>query len=280
MKILIIPNYDKTDALKCTENIREKLLHLGACVDILSSEIGYSRVFSKDDLNRISQCDVVITVGGDGTTLRTAKAAALYDKPVLGINAGRLGFMSGLERDELESLSSLTDNSYTTENRMMLDVTVLDSNGKAVNTMHALNDAVISRGAQSRILDLVIDLNENTTINCRADGIIFSTPTGSTAYSFSAGGPIIDPLINCIQLTPICSHSLLSRPMILSKNSVLRARGADFNDAEIFLTVDGEEEIAISRGGCIELRRSELYAKLIRIKNDCFYDVIKTKFKD
>ncbi len=280
MKILIIPNYDKTDALKCTNEVCEKLNQLSADIDILTSDSEYSRVFSKSDLERISDCDIVITVGGDGTTLRTAKAAALYDKPVLGINAGRLGFMSGLERNELDSLSALTDNTYITENRMMLDVTLLDFDGRAVSTMHALNDAVISRGAQSRILDLVIGLNENTNMNCRADGIIFSTPTGSTAYSFSAGGPVIDPLINCIQLTPICSHSLFSRPMILSKNSVLRAKGADSMSAEIFLTVDGEEEIAIPKNGCVEIRRSELYAKLIRIKDDCFYDVLKTKFKD
>lgn len=280
MKILIIPNYDKPDALKCTNEIHNKLCELGADVDLLMYESVYSRAFSQTDLKRISECDVVVTVGGDGTTLRSAKAAAIYGKPVLGINAGRLGFMSGLEKDELDSLAVLTDNTYTTENRMMLDVTLYDGDNNEICTMQALNDAVISRGAQSRILDLTIGLNENTTIDCRADGVIFSTPTGSTAYSFSAGGPIIDPQINCIQLTPICSHSLLSRPMVLSKNSVLIAKGAVTANTKIFLTVDGEEEIAIPQSGYVKICSSETYAKLIRIKDDCFYDVIKTKFKD
>lgn len=280
MKVLIIPNYDKKDALECTEKIKKKLCELGTQVDIINHEQRYSKVFSDADLERISECDVVISVGGDGTILRSAKAAAIYDKPVLGINAGRLGFMSGLEKHELDSLSALTENTYTTENRMMLDVALYDADNNRIVTMHALNDAVISRGAQSRILDLAIGLNKDTTINCRADGVIFSTPTGSTAYSFSAGGPVIDPLINCIQLTPICSHSLLSRPMIFSKHSVLTAKGADFTDAEIFLTVDGEEAIKLSEGGYVEIRRSESYVKLIRIKDDCFYDILKTKFKD
>ncbi len=280
MKILIIPNYDKNDAVACTEEIHKKLCELGCEVDILDCTPDYSRVFSASELERISQCDTVISVGGDGTILRSAKAAALYDKPVLGINAGRLGFMSGLEKHELDSLSALTENTYTTEKRMMLEVTLLDADSKCIATMHALNDAVISRGAQSRILDLVIGFNENTDINCRADGVIFSTPTGSTAYSFSAGGPVIDPMINCIQLTPICSHSLLSRPMIFSKHSVLRAKGAANSNTDIFLTVDGEEPMKIDKGGYVEIRRSESYVKLIRIKDDCFYDVLKTKFKD
>ncbi len=280
MKVLIIPNYDKIDALKCTNQIKEKLCELGSKVDIIEHEQGYSKVFSQSDLERISKCDIVISVGGDGTILRSAKAAALYDKPVLGINAGRLGFMSGLEKHELNSLSALTDCTYKTENRMMLDVSIYDAEDNRLCTMQALNDAVISRGAQSRILDLVIGFNNNTTIDFRADGIIFSTPTGSTAYSFSAGGPVIDPLINCIQLTPICSHSLLSRPMIFSKNSVLRAKAAESAEADIYLTVDGEEAVRIVKNGYVEIRRSNSYAKLIRIKDDCFYDVLKTKFKD
>lgn len=280
MKILIIPNYDKKDALACTSEVHSKLCSLGAEVTVLKSEKGFSRTFSDKDLELIAQCDIVVTVGGDGTTLRSAKAAAMYSKPVLGINAGRLGFMSGLERNELDSLSALTDGSYTIEERMMLDVTLIDAEKRAVRTMHALNDAVLSRGAMPKLLDLVVALNENTTINCRADGLIFSTPTGSTAYAFSAGGPIIDPQINCIQVTPICSHSLLSKPMILSKNSVIRAKSADSCDYEILLAVDGEEQMPVMKGGYVEIRRSDSYAKLIRIKDDCFYDVIKTKFKD
>ncbi len=280
MKILIIPNYDKKDALECTEMIKDELCEMGAYVDIIHHEHVYTKSFSKAELEYISECDIVISVGGDGTILRSAKAAAVYDKPVLGINAGRLGFMSGLEKHELSSLSALADNTYTIENRMMLDVALFDAYNNRISTMHALNDAVVSRGAQSRIIDLVIGFNENTKINCRADGVIFSTPTGSTAYSFSAGGPVIDPMINCIQLTPICSHSLLSRPMIFSKHSVLTAKGAELSDAEIFLTVDGEEAVKLPNGGYVEIRRSASYAKLIRIKDDCFYDVLKTKFKD
>ncbi len=280
MRVLIIPNYDKHDALNCTNQILKKLSAMNVHTDILESDFRHSKEFSDSDCVLIEKCDIVITVGGDGTTIRSAKAAALYNKPVLGINAGRLGYMSGLEKNELDSLSALTDGAYKIENRMMLDVTLFDSDNNIACTMRALNDAVLSRGAQSRILDLDIALNENTTITCRADGIIFSTPTGSTAYAFSAGGPVIDPLINCIQLTPICSHSLLSRPMVLSKHSVLRAKASANVESDIYLTVDGEGAIPLKKGNYIEVRRSEAYAKLIRIKDDCFYDILKTKFKD
>ncbi len=283
MNIAVIPNLTKQDAFPLAEKAVKTLLDLQA-KPYLPKELqplfplsGVSFGLEKD---LYKNCDTVLCIGGDGTIIRCAKEAAPYGKPVLGINVGRLGFVAGLEKDELSRLSDLIFGKYTVEERMMLEVT-LEENGY-VKRYHALNDAVVARGTLSRILDLRVLLNNSNVCNYRADGLIVSTPTGSTAYSLSAGGPVIDPSMWCILLSPICPHSLFTRPVVFGENSeltlmTLHDSGAD----ESFLTIDGVISVPLkSHSSCIRIRKADISAKIIKLKDLNFYEVVNMKLAE
>ena len=175
---------------------------------------------NENELYRIA--DLIITIGGDGTIIRYAKRAAMDNKPILGINAGRVGYLANIEQNELSLISKLKTGEYFVENRMMLNVEIVE-NGQTINQYTALNDAVITSGFISRIIDTNVFLG-NDSINYRADGLIVSTPTGSTAYSLAAGGPIIDPLTQNFCITPICLHSLSAKPIILGAENKIKIK--------------------------------------------------------
>lgn len=221
-------------------------------------------------------CDFVIVVGGDGTMLRAAKNASFKNKMALGINAGRLGFMSGLEKNELGLLKNLVSGDFQVDERMMLAVEIYH-NEKLVVRKHCLNDAVISRGELARLIDIHVESGSKKIASYIADGVIVSTPTGSTAYSLAAGGPIVSPHNDCVIVTPICPHSLMSRSTILrpDKNIVLYV--TNDKDNESYLTLDGEEAIAIDVQTKVVVSLSEYRAKLIKIKSDNFYDILYKK---
>jgi len=234
--------------------------------------------FYEDFYKMIEACDTIIAVGGDGTIIHSAKHAAVANKPILGINVGRLGFVAGLEMNELDYLKDLVDGNYTVENRMMLSISFVQ-NGKS-KSYYALNDAVIARGSLSRIVDFKVSFNENNVCDYRADGLIIATPTGSTAYSLSAGGPVIDPSMQCIILTPICPHSLFTRSVVFGPESRLSVLSKSNYDSEIFLTVDGETSIQIQNGESITFCSSKLVAKLIKLKHKNFYEVVNEKLAE
>ncbi|MDR1002235.1 MAG: NAD(+)/NADH kinase [Oscillospiraceae bacterium] len=280
MKLLIIPNSGKPDAIKYAKEAAGLLSTL--CCELLSySEyrecLGSENITYASREEMMSLCDIVICVGGDGTILRTATFAAENGKPVLGINAGRLGYLSGLEHSELRELARLTSGDYCTESRMMLSVSTYDGGGRQRNRSLSLNDAVISRDSRSHIADLTIAHNNQSLIEYRADGVIISTPTGSTAYSLSAGGPIVDPTINCITATPICAHSPASRPIVFSSDCSLKISGSVPGEGKIHLNVDGEEIISLDTGDYVIIEKSAIAASIIRIKSEGFYDVLKNK---
>ena len=185
MKISIFPNFSNNGVAQLTAEIKSTLLEFGA-----ELTEGYE------------DCDIAIAVGGDGTTLNIAKNAAIHGKPTLGINAGRLGFMSGVERNELDLLKNLLSGDFIVEERMMLKAQ-LRVNGSITDTYHALNDAVISRGNTARLIDIYVECEGRDVTKTRADGMIVSTPTGSTAYSMAAGGPVVSPDNSCFIVTPI-----------------------------------------------------------------------------
>lgn len=222
--------------------------------------------------------DIIITIGGDGTIIRYAKRAAFDNKPVLGINAGRVGYLANIEQNELELLHKLKQNEYFVEKRMMLSVTVFE-NGRRLGEYNALNDAVITGGFISRIIDISVILGSDS-INYRADGLIISTPTGSTAYSMSAGGPIIDPLTQSMCITPICSHSLSAKPILLGAENTIKVKAYSKKRTDIYLTIDGRKVAAVKPYTDILIRRSKQYAKLIRLNDRSFYKTLSGKFKD
>ncbi len=226
----------------------------------------------------IAKSDFCIAIGGDGTIMSLAKTAAISDKPVLGINFGRMGFIAGLEPQNADDIVKLTEAQFTIDRRMMLKVTV--TSGENMRTLYALNDAVIARGALSRIIDLSVSLDDKIISHYRADGLLLSTPTGSTAYSLSAGGPVIDPTISCILLTPVCPHSLFSRSVLFADTARLTVQAENEANDEVFLTVDGQDSVKIMRGDRIIIEKANVQAQLIKIKDKNFYQILSDKFNE
>ena len=262
MKAVISPNFLKPKTNSILEQSLIILKKYG--IDYLVDE-------NRDDL--YEQADVIITIGGDGTIIHHAKKAAAYNKPLLGINAGRFGYLAGLEGDELELLGRLKTGEYITDSRMMLRVKLNDE------VFFCLNDAVVSKGAVSRMIDIDVTVDDDM-IHYRADGLIAATPTGSTAYSFSAGGPIIDPSVENIMLTPICAHSPAARSSILNAGAVVKISARKPENTETFLTVDGELARSLNKDDIIEIsKETELFVKLIKMKNRSFYNVLSDKLK-
>lgn len=277
MVVAVLPNLDKPGCSEVVEKLSVILNKEGIKSYIPDTIVaaGYAPL-PEEEIYKVA--DVIITIGGDGTIIRYAKAAAKYNKPVLGINAGRMGYLANLEQNELELISKLKGGSYFTERRMMLSVSVVE-NGQTVGEYTALNDAVITSGFISRIIDVSANV-AGDSISYRADGIIISTPTGSTAYSMSAGGPIIDPLMQSMCITPICSHSLAAKPILMSANSTIKLKAFSKKRTEIYLTVDGRKVCSVKPYTEIYIRKSPEFVQLIRLNNRSFYKTLSYKFKD
>ena len=277
MVVGVLPNLDKRGAAEVVEKLGVILKKENITAYISDSICGTDFIpISEEELYSLS--DVIITIGGDGTIIRYAKRAALDNKPVLGINAGRMGYLANIEQNELSLVSKLKTREYFVEKRMMLSVSVIE-NGKLINEYTALNDAVITSGFISRIVDISVGVLGDY-INYRADGLIISTPTGSTAYSMSAGGPIIDPLTQNICITPICSHSLSAKPILMGSNNILKVKAFSKKRTDIYLTIDGRKVAAVKPYTEIQIKKSPSVAQLIRLNDRSFYKTLSYKFKD
>ena len=221
-------------------------------------------------------CDVAIVIGGDGSTMKAAKNAAIHGKPTLGINAGRLGFLSGIEKNELQLLKKIAEGDYRADERIMLKAEITE-NGSVTDTFHCLNDAVLSRGDLARLIDINITSDGRDLMNVRADGVIISTPTGSTAYSLAAGGPILSPDLNCFVITSICPHSIMDRSTVVNSSDRLTVDVSSDVNNNSFLTCDGEPPIRLSENSKVVVSLSPYKARLIKLKPDNFYEVLKKK---
>ena len=278
--IFLIPNLTKKRAYETSVEVIRKLLELGIQVlmdcSLKRQYESENEIFWGDTDNILRSCDMVLTIGGDGTIIHAARKAALLDKPILGINTGRLGFVAELEPNELDMLSRLAQGDYSIEKRMMLKVTHRDKE------FYAMNDAVISRGSLSRLIDIDVSLAEDKGYIChyRADGLIVSTPTGSSAYSLAAGGPVVEPTMKCIVMTPVCSHSLFARPVVFSHHSQLALSAACDDNTKVYLTLDGVKTMIINRSDVIYVTSSQIETKLIKLKDKTFYKVLNDKFTE
>lgn len=221
---------------------------------------------------------MVICFGGDGTILHMAKAATRSGVPVLGVNIGTMGFMAELEASELQELSRIATGDYRIDERMMLDVTVHRDRDIIFHDI-CLNDAAITKGAVARIVHLKVDCDGIQALECGGDGVIVATPTGSTAYSLSAGGPIVEPEANSILVTPVCAHDVASRCIVVSEKRVVTVGLTHNARRNAFLSVDGGKATKINMGDVITIRRSNLSTKLVRLKSRSFFDVVNMKFK-
>lgn len=276
MKAYIIPNLDKTNCESYTREACEILAKHGIeiCMDVpyreLFSEV--SGLSFNEHHACIRDCDVIIVIGGDGTILHCAQDAATAHKPILGINCGRLGFMTSLEHDDLELLKKLKNGSYTVSPRMMIKLITSDGAG-----FNALNDIVIQRSDDCKIADFEVSKAGQTISYLRADGVIFSTATGSTAYSMSAGGSIIEPEMQCIEYTQMCAHSLFARSMILSPDSEVTVTLHTRDGSHALVYVDGNTVRRISDLDKLTVTRSELMLDIIDIKGGSFFSSINEK---
>ncbi|MGY0375234.1 NAD(+)/NADH kinase [Clostridium sp. JNZ J1-5] len=222
-----------------------------------------------------NQLDMVIVLGGDGTILRTARTVSKFKVPILGINMGNLGFLTGIEILELEdAIEKLSKGEYYIEDRMMLECGF--TNGNLQKKYNCLNDIVISKGTLSRILkyEVYIDGNLYTVFN--SDGIIISTPTGSTAYALSAGGPIIYPTLDVISLTPICPHALHSRSIILESDSEIVIK-VEKKSESVFLTLDGQQSVNLESCDKVIVKKCNFKCKLIKINGYNYFEVLRRK---
>lgn len=234
--------------------------------------------FSRLD-KELPSASIVICFGGDGTILHMAKAATRHGIPILGVNIGTMGFMAELESSELSLLARLANDDYTIDKRMMLDVTVHRDRDIIFHDI-CLNDAAITKGAVARIVHLQVNCDGVQAMECGGDGIIVSTPTGSTAYSLSAGGPIVEPDANSMLVTPICAHDVASRCMVVSEKREITVQLSRNARRNAFISVDGGKALRMNIGDVATIRKSPLVTKLVRLKNRSFYDVINMKFKN
>lgn len=272
-------NITRKNAYDVAVNVYEKLLSLGVeiiIIDDVKDEFKHEgAVFLPID-EAVSSCDVLVAVGGDGTIIHSAHIAALYDKPILGINAGRLGFLAGIEKEELELLKNLIDGKYIIDNRMMLSVKRFE-NSEFVKDYLCLNDVVVARGASMHMCEIEASSNGKKISRYISDGLIIATPTGSTAYSLSAGGPVVDTSIEGLILTPVCPHSILSRSMIFKADSEIEVT---VKNPEVSLPVfscDGEDGIIMNSDTKLIVTKSDMVTKIIRIKSDSFSEILTHK---
>ncbi len=280
MKVAVIPNLTREYALKTTDEVVLQLKNHGAEIvlaDYAAEEFSDEKIVFAPVEEAIKNCDVVIAIGGDGTVLHSGKIAAQYKKPILGINSGKLGFMAGLERNELELLSCLFDGNYSIDKRMMLDVMVFDEVGMCCQRFNCINDAVFVRRVNRTIIEVTVESNGRLVNNYWGDGVIFATPTGSTAYSLSAGGPVVAPTIESIILTPICNHSLFSHPIIFRPDERMCVYATKEDETELCVSCDGEPPVSIGAGCSVVVQKAAITADFIRIKSDSFIEILNTK---
>lgn len=278
LKIALLTNFNIHEKASAAMRVAERLSH-EAC-EILVAAFNREKLirYNKQHIEFrylpmeqvYSEADILIVLGGDGTILEAARRAAQRGTPILGINLGRVGYMAELEAGELDQLGRLFSGDYTLEKRSMLRVELL-ADGELRSFCYALNDAVISNGSVSRIVEVELSEGGSRVATYRADGLIIATPTGSTAYSMSAGGAIVDPRVECFCVTPICPHSFIARPLIFADSATLEVRNICAREKMLYLTVDGRMNFELYRNQVVRITKSSMQTNLIRLKTCGFY---------
>ena len=283
MKVVLSPNPYRDRGLRAAQAAEKILRNVGVetamCLPF-SVEGGGTElprhITLKNTQEELKTADLLVCFGGDGTILHAAKDANAFGVPILGVNLGSVGFMAELEQSELSMLSKLAAGKYTTESRMMLDVAVR-RDGKVIFSDIALNDAVLTKGAVARVLELEVYADKALMMRFSADGVIVATPTGSTAYSMSAGGPIVEPTAENMIVTPICPHALSARSVILGRERLVSLKMGRLTRKTAYLSVDGGTAFRLGGGDTVELRVSKSKTRLVRVTGRSFYDILSQK---
>ncbi len=285
MRIVLSPNPYRDRGLKAAQSAQKILKQVGVETSVclpfeldsgskieLPSHIQYEKME-----DALPGADMLICFGGDGTILHAAKDADAYGVPILGVNMGSVGFMAELEYGELSLLSRIAEGKFFAEPRMMLDVSVI-RDGKVAFQDVALNDAALTKGAVARVVDLKISCDKMPMSAFSGDGVVVSTPTGSTGYSMSAGGPIVEPTAENIIITPICAHAMDAKSFVLSSERVVSVHFGRLVRKTAYLSVDGGRAFRLQDGDVVEIRKSDKVTKLVRLSGRTFYEILAKKF--
>ena len=280
-KIALVVRTDTEDSLSCVKEASEFLLGWGCTLyasEELSALLGHSdNVIYKAEKELFSDAECVVVFGGDGTIMRIAHKTRL---PILSVNMGRIGYIAELEVDELYMLKELVNDNYTVENRMMLSYTVTKGGVTTEGETPVLNEIMLSKGGYSVMPEVELICNKEEVGKYFCDGLICATPTGSTAYSLAAGGSIVDPGMECFSIAQICPQSFYAKPLIFGGTSVFEFRKGKRGHGRLFLVSDGEYITEISGGDSVTVKKSDLYTRLIKIKKNNFYSVMRSKMTE
>ena len=274
-RVGLVAKRSSPEALKAAVEVREWLARRGLEVDADEAVAAATAGATAAAFDPAVAYDLVVVLGGDGTLLSVARALS-REAPILGVNLGTLGFLTDVGRAQLyPALVDLLAGNYRIEERALLDVRLERAAGGG-SSWRVLNDAVITKSALARIVELTYRIDGNLLAACRSDGLIISTPTGSTAYNLSAGGPIVDPRLPVVVLTPICPHTLTLRPVVVPDSSVIEVT-LETPREEVFLTLDGQEGAPLDRGDRVLVRRSDNRVRLVKTAGRSFFDGLRDK---
>jgi NAD+ kinase len=277
LRIGIIGKTHKKEAFDVAKGLSTWLQEKGVEVYIekeLGAEIGHTNSVARTELPEL--VDIILVFGGDGTFLSVARLVCRYNIPILGVNLGGLGFLTEIALDELYPMMEyILGGKYEVEKREML-CAVIHRKAERLGDYVVLNDVVVNKGAVARIIDLAIYINGSHVTTFKADGIILSTPTGSTAYSLSAGGPIVYPTLPLTIITPICPHTLTDRPLVVSNETTVRVKVLT-DTPDVLLTLDGQVGINLRMGDMIEVRKANTSVNLIKSPFRDYFTILKTK---
>lgn len=276
--IAVFPNMDKDPKLEFTKEVVNEILKYDKTVflsEALADKEKVDGAVYLPEKEIFEKSDLIVSLGGDGTVLNTAKDAAMYSIPVMGINIGHLGFLTQAERGDLSVFAYVFSGNYTINKSMLLEVSVC-KDGKELESYLGFNDVVI-RGSYSKMVTLNISVDGTVMNEYVADGVIFSTANGSTAYSMSAGGPIVHPKLDCMLISPICPHTLSARSVVIPTESTISAKAVPPYRCDAVLTVDGEKVHTLERDEYVTVKKSEKHTMLLNIPQRNFFDIVREK---
>jgi NAD+ kinase len=278
--VLLLVHTGRPDAVEVARQVAKGLLTAGLVVRVLpdeASELGIADARVAPG-NAAEGCEIAVVIGGDGTILRAADQTRLVGTPLLGVNLGHVGFLAEAEMDDIDVVvGQVVRRQYSVEERLTLDVTV-SHDGIPVDRMWALNEASVEKAARERMLEVVVEIDGRPLSRWGCDGVVCATPTGSTAYAFSAGGPVVWPEVEALLMVPISAHALFARPMIASPDSVLAVEVLAGTQGTGVLWCDGRRSIELPQGARIEVRRGSHTIRLARLHQAPFTDRLVAKF--
>jgi NAD+ kinase len=284
-RILLLAHTGREEARQVSLDVVHALVANGLVVRMLEDEAKELDLHRGDGVEAVpleeaacEQCELAVVIGGDGTILRAAELTRGSTTPLLGVNLGHVGFLAEAESEDVESvISAIVDRRYTSEERMTLDVTVF-RDGELVETTWALNEASVEKAARQRMLEVIIEIDHRPLSTFGCDGVVCATPTGSTAYNFSAGGPVVWPSVEALLMVPISAHALFARPMVVSPGSVLVVEVLAQTEGAGVLWCDGRRTVELPPGARIEVRRGRTPVRLVRLHEAPFTDRLVAKF--